>query len=141
MMDLIAQAAAPEAHVPLSAVKMFFAWITPFVVAILGAVGMRRARIKGREEGKASISTTIEGQVHTKEQFEPASRGELNELRREKNNEIDQLHSRMNSAFRILDRLGGTVDGIGDNVGRLLDIQLNLPPGTTAKRTRSKQNE
>lgn len=134
--------AAPSASDQTSLTSIL-GWVTSFVLAVLGVVLRYTGKIEGRREMKERLqgNVTIDGKVNTQEHQEVATRNDLNELRKEKNAEIDQLHSRMNMAFRILDRLGGTVDGIGDNVGRLLDIQLNLPPGTTAKKTRAKSTE
>ena len=130
---LLTQAgAAPDQNIPLSVMMAVLGWITTFVVAILGALHGRKALLRGREEGKSSM--TIDGHVTTKERQEFATRGDLNDLRTNINADIDQAHSRINAAFRGIDTLGGTVQQIDANVGRLLDLQLNLPPGTSARK-------
>jgi hypothetical protein len=158
MMDLIAQAAAPEGHVPLSALKMFFAWITPFVVAIIGALGMRKARLKGREEGKASMSMTVDGQpIETKhspifveakilddhldridQQIRDLWEG-ISEDRKTARDSLGKVHKRIDDAVGQLNQLDGRAEGIEGITGRLLDIQLGLPQGTTVREQRKKR--
>lgn len=129
-------------------------WLIGGLVTLLPIIGgvWIKAKQAGRKEGENSRSVTLKPpvpEVTTREAPKFAASGDLqaHEARtadalKQMAEDIDQLHTRINSAFRKLDTLDGSVDAIREITGKLLDLALGLPQGTTAARTkRQARNE
>lgn len=122
---------------------MSVAAITAIGVAIAAVMKAYRA---GVQKGAATTETTIKKPVPTVTIREEAQWATSPDLKAHENRtsdainqirtDIDQIHTRLNSAFRKLDTLDGSVSGIQDITGKLLDLALGLPQGTTAARAR-----
>ena len=137
----LATAADAVPPAPESVVPQILAWVTGFVSMVLVAVFTFLKPLwlrEGRKQEHARLqgSVVIEGQpIGMKMHPEYATRAELELMRSKFDDEIDGAHSRISAAFRGLDTVRGKLEGIDENVGRLLDIALRQPPGTTrAKR-------
>ena len=50
--------------------------------------------------------------------------------------DIDQIHTRINALFKVVNVMEGQLSGLSENVSRLLDQAMSLPPGTTSARQR-----
>lgn len=117
--------------------------ITALGIAIAAIV---KAYKSGVQKGSLDSNVTVKKPVPTvtiREEAQWATSPDLkahesrtSEALSQIRDDIDQIHTRLNSAFRKLDTLDGSVSGIQDITGKLLDLALGLPQGTTAARTR-----
>lgn len=117
--------------------------ITALGIAITAVV---KAYKSGVQKGSLDSNVTVKKPVPTvtiREEAQWATSPDLkahesrtSEALGQIRDDIDQIHTRLNSAFRKLDTLDGSVSGIQDITGKLLDLALGLPQGTTAARTR-----
>lgn len=132
---------APPVPEP-SGLSSILGWVTSFVLAVLGFVLRFAWKNEGRKEERQRLqgNVTIDGEVSTRERADYATRDDVAKLRDEINKDLDHVHSRLGAAFKAVNTMDGVVSQIDANVGRLLDLQLGLPPGTTARRTATKKN-
>jgi hypothetical protein len=128
--------------------KIFYGVIAAIVSAVVGAIMRNQGRQIGRREeqqrqqGNVTIDSPVP-EITTREATRFADSKQLDEHKSttdtkfaEIAEDIDQIHTRLNAAFKVLNTLEGTVGGIKDNVGLLLDRAMGLPPGTTVTRQR-----
>ena len=137
---LFASSAAPAAP-PDGSVStgLLYGIITAIVTGVVGTIMRYQGKAIGRREEQARQqgSIVIENQpIGMKLHSEFATRAELEAMRETHRVEMDQVHSRVNGAFRGLDTLRGVVEGVGSNVDRLLDHAFQLPPGTSTRARR-----
>ena len=154
MLDLIlAQAAAPDPQIS-------GAWVLELVAKIFVGIGVLFGAVwlaYKRGQGNPSSETTITNQpLIVREDEDYVTHGELNEhlerieagftelkgdrdeARRVARNALGNVHARINESTTKLDVLAGKVEGINENVGRLVDIAMNRPVGTTIQNQRKK---
>ena len=164
----LATAADAVPPAPKSEVLQILAWVTGFVSMVLVAVFTFLKPLwlrEGRKQEQARLqgNVTIDGEVATKERPEFVTRGELtghveriessiqelkddrDEARKVAREALGKVHLRINETNdaigetnKELGELNGEVKGIGDNVGRLLDLALGRPPGTTTANQRKR---
>lgn len=139
-MQLLAEAAAaPDTMI---SGKWLLA-IIPAVIAALGAVWVK-AKNAGIREATNNITiqspvpevTTRSAKQYAENAALLAHEGRTAESLAQVAQDIDQIHTRINAAFHKLDTLDGSVEGIREITGKLLDLALHLPQGTSAIRSR-----
>lgn len=133
------------------------AWLTTFVVAVIGAVGMAWQRMAGRKDGETSREVTLKKpvpKVTVKEDPDFVTRDEMKEhlerieggfteVKRMIENDrgtartsIGNIHKRIDSMSESLGgrvaAVGAKIDEVGKNVGLLLEVQIHKT-GRTGK--------
>lgn len=116
--------------------KILYGVISVIVTAAVGAMMRHQGKQLGRKEerdrvqGNVTIDSPIP-EVTTREAPRYAERGTTEEKFKAVAEDIDQIHTRINALFRVVNNLEGQFEGVNQNVGRLLDRAMGLPPGTS----------
>lgn len=113
------------------------------LIPIIGAVWIK-AKQAGLREATNNITiqppipevTTRSAKQYAESAALLAHEGRTAESLAQVAQDIDQIHTRLNAAFHKLDAMEGSVDGIREITGKLLDLALHLPQGTSAIRSR-----
>jgi len=123
------------------------AWVLELVVKIFTGLGVLFAAMwAAYKRGQTTSEVTLKQpvpEVTTRQAPEFADQRLLTE-HKERTDErfadiaqdIDQIHTRINALFKVVNLMEGQLGGLNENVSRLLDKAMGLPPGTTATRQR-----
>jgi hypothetical protein len=145
MMSYLAEAAGANDMVSLGA-------LGAFIGTVLTAVGVFLARNKYKEQGaREALSRTVtiaDQPVSFTQTAAPASQNDLDEhiARTDKQissiweaiqtergiarTALSRIHERLDMQSKVTATLQGSVEEVGKNVGRLLDLALNRKPPT-----------
>jgi hypothetical protein len=143
MMTLLAQAAADAD--PMISGK----WLIAAAVAIIGAVGGVLLKRWGLEQGRSERHVTIADQPISFSQASPAATQtdldahiervdkQISDIwvaiqaeRGVARTALSRIHERLDLQSKVTATLQGSVEEVGKNVGRLLDLALNRKPPT-----------
>lgn len=127
-------------------------WLTAFVVAVIGAGAAAWARMSGRKQGakeaRAVILQSPVPTIRTQEEPEYVTNDTLNrhleridgsirEIKHAQDSErgvardaLGKIHMRLDVQSKVTATLQGSVEEVGKNVGRLLDLALQRKPTT-----------
>lgn len=116
--------------------------VTAIITAIFSGIALVVGKVWGRKTAEITLKppmpevTTRSAKQYAENAALLAHEGRTAESLAQVAQDIDQIHTRINAAFHKLDTLDGSVEGIREITGKLLDLALHLPQGTSAIRSR-----